>query len=108
MGKLEKLSVTELKERLVSAGLSSTGSKSELVVKLALWTHKANELRTGRLLLNDMTVPELRELKQGLGLKGTAATKASLIEVLEQSLPLLARRPQSVCRGDPQTPNTFP
>jgi len=86
VGKLEKLSVTELKERLVSAGLSSTGSKSELVVKLALWTHKANELRTGRLLLNDMTVPELRELKQGLGLKGTAATKASLIEVLEQSL----------------------
>jgi anthranilate synthase len=86
VGDLEKLSVSELKEQLVAAGLTGTGSKSELVVKLALLTHKRNEVKVGRLDLAAMTVPELRELKNGLGLKGTASTKGALREVLENCL----------------------
>lgn len=86
VGELEKLSVAELKDRLLSAGLSGTGSKSELVVKLALLTHKMNEAKAGRLDLSSMTVPELRELKQGLGLKGTASTKDEIRELLENCL----------------------
>lgn len=86
VGELEMLSVAELKEKAVSAGLSSHGTKSELIVKIALWMHKSEEAKAGRLPLGDMTVPELRELKQGLGLKGTATTKAQLLEALEGCL----------------------
>jgi galactokinase/mevalonate kinase-like predicted kinase len=82
----EKLSQVELKDRLVAAGVSGTGSKSELVVKLALLTHKINEAKAGRLHLASMTVPELRELKQGLGIKGSASTKVELCEILENCL----------------------
>jgi anthranilate synthase len=86
VGKLEELSVSELKIRLAEAGLSSTGSKSELIVKLALWTHKSNEAKAGRLALDSLTVPELRELKHGLGLKGTTPTRTELLAVLETCL----------------------
>lgn len=86
VGKLEALSVDELKKRLASAGLSAVGSKSELVVKLALWTHKSKEAKAGRLALGQMTVTELRELKHCLGLKGTAPTRTELVEVLEKCL----------------------
>ena len=86
VGRLEGLSVTELKDRLAQAGLSTTGTKSELVVKLALWTHKSNEAKAGRLALYSLTVPELRELKRGLGLKGTTPTRAELLDVLEKCL----------------------
>jgi len=86
VGRLEELSVAELKDRLVSVGLSATGSKSELVVKLALWTHKSNEAKAGRLTLDSLTVSELRELKQGLGLKGTAPTRTELLDTLGQCL----------------------
>mmetsp|Transcript_1699 Transcript_1699/g.2328 ORF Transcript_1699/g.2328 Transcript_1699/m.2328 type:complete len:959 (+) Transcript_1699:133-3009(+) len=86
VGKLEVLSVAELKDMAVAAGLSGRGTKSELVVKLALWKHKSSEAKAGRLDLDGMTVPDLRELKQGLGLKGTATTKAQLLEVLKESL----------------------
>jgi anthranilate synthase len=84
--KLEKLDTSELKDRLVAAGLAGTGSKSDLVVKLALLTHKINEVKAGRLVLANMSLPELRELKQGLGLKGAASTKGELREVLENCL----------------------
>jgi anthranilate synthase len=86
VGRFESLSAPELKERLSNAGLSSTGTKSELIVKLALWTHKSEEMKAGRLNLLGMKVPELRELKQGLGLKGTAQTKADLVHALEKCL----------------------
>lgn len=86
VGLLEALSVSELKQRLGAAGLTSSGSKGELVVKLALWTHKSNEAKAGRLVLSTLTVPELRELKQGLGLKGTTPSRSELIEVLETCL----------------------
>jgi anthranilate synthase len=86
VGDLERLSVSELKAMLDSVGLVSRGSKSELVVRLALWTHKSNEAKAGRLILRDMTVPELRELKRGLGLKGTAPTKKELLDSLEECL----------------------
>jgi anthranilate synthase len=86
VGQLEKLSASDLKGRLESAGLSGTGSKSELVVKLALLTHKINEAKAGRLDLASMSVTELRELKQGLGLKGTASTKEALRVILKDCL----------------------
>jgi hypothetical protein len=86
VGRFEALAVSELKERLSNAGLSSSGTKSELIVKLALWTHKSEEMKAGHLNLLSMKVPELRELKQGLGLKGTAQTKADLVDVLEKCL----------------------
>jgi len=75
-----------LKERLKGAGISAGGTKSELIVKLALWTHKSNEAKNGRLDFDNMTVPQLRELKQGLGLKGTTKTKDELIAALSECL----------------------
>ena len=83
---LEEKGVSELKDQLKSAGLSTSGSKSQLIVRLALWIHKSNEAKAGRLLFDGMTVPDLRELKQGLGLKGTAPTRGELIEALSQCL----------------------
>ena len=86
VGKLEVLSVEELKDRLTSVGLSAKGSKSELVVRLALWTHKSNEAKAGRLALECLSVSELRALKQGLGLRRTAATKPELLSILDECL----------------------
>lgn len=86
VAQLETLSVEELQDKLEAAGLVSLGSKSELVVRLALYTHKSNEAKAGRLALDDMSVPELKELKQGLGLKGSAPSKAELVESLESCL----------------------
>mmetsp|Transcript_10414 Transcript_10414/g.22068 ORF Transcript_10414/g.22068 Transcript_10414/m.22068 type:complete len:984 (+) Transcript_10414:256-3207(+) len=86
VAELEEKGVSELKDQLKSAGLSTSGSKSQLIVRLALWIHKSNEAKAGRLSFDGMTVPDLRELKQGLGLKGTAPTRGELIEVLNQSL----------------------
>lgn len=86
VGRLEKLSASELKDGLTAVGLSTTGSKSELIVKLALWTHKSSEAKAGRLSLDSLTVPELRELKQGLGLKGTVPTRSELLDVLNKCL----------------------
>lgn len=84
VAELEKLSIEELQENLKSAGLVSLGSKSELIVRLALWRHKSDEAKAGRLALNDLSVPELTELKQSLGLKGSASSKAELVESLER------------------------
>jgi hypothetical protein len=86
VAKLEKLSLEELRTQCDAAGLSTGGSASELIVRLALWTHKSSEARAGRLNLDAMTVVELRELKQGLGLKGSAPTKQDLHASLEKSL----------------------
>uniref|UniRef100_A0A7S2W0K0 p-aminobenzoic acid synthase n=1 Tax=Eucampia antarctica TaxID=49252 RepID=A0A7S2W0K0_9STRA len=88
VGDLENKSVAQLKEDVKAAGLSAGGTKSELVVRLALWTHKSNEAKNGRLDLSGMSVSTLRELKQGLGLRGTATNKAKLIAALEECLGL--------------------
>lgn len=85
VGTLEKLSLPELTSRLATAGLSTTGSKSDLVVRLALWTHKRNEVRAGRLNLASLTFPELRELKGSLGLL-TPTSDATSQEELTQAL----------------------
>ena len=86
VGALEKLSITELSDQCEAAGLTTRGSKSELVVRLALWKHKSTEVKAGRLDLESLTMQELRELKQSLSLKGTAPTKEELLVLLGESL----------------------
>lgn len=86
IGDLNSLSVAELKEKLSSAELGASGTKNELIVKLALLSSTREEAKSGSLNLDTMTVPELRELKQGLGLKGTATNKDQLISALKQCL----------------------
>lgn len=86
VGLLEQKSVEELTQKLTSAGLSTTGSKSELVVRMALHMHKSKEMKAGKINLDEKTVAELKELKQSLGLKGSAATKDELLQILTTSL----------------------
>lgn len=86
VGKLEKLSIAELQEQLEAFKISTGGTKSELIIRLALLTHKTKEAKAGRIDLTEMTVPELRELKQGLGLKGEAPTRPELLELLQKCL----------------------
>jgi len=86
VGQLEQKSVAELEKRLKSAGLSATGSKSELIVRLALFMHKSKETKAGRNKLEEKSVVELKELKQSLGLKGAASTKDELLQLLKTSL----------------------
>jgi anthranilate synthase len=83
---LDRLSVADLKEQLKNANISASGSKSDLIIKLTLLTQKRDEAKYGSLNLEIMTVPELRELKQGLGVKGTAGNKSELLAVLKESL----------------------
>jgi Glutamine amidotransferase class-I/SAP domain len=86
VGELEKMSTDELKAMLKNMGMSSTGSKSDVVVRLALWKHKSAEAKAGRISLSSMTEEELLELRQGLGLKGTASTKEEQIQLLKACL----------------------
>jgi anthranilate synthase len=86
VGSLEKLPVNELKSRLKAKNISTTGTKSELVVRLALWEHKSTEAKAGRIPFNEMSDEELVELKQGLGLKGAFADKPELVRIIEASL----------------------
>jgi hypothetical protein len=83
---LEKLSIDELKARVNTLGISTTGTKSELVVRLTLWEHKSTEAKGGRIAFSSMAEDELKELKQGLGLKGDASTKEELVQLLEACL----------------------
>jgi len=93
VGKLEQLSVEELQNRLTEANLASSGSKSELVVRLALWTHKSTEARAGRLQLRELAYEELQKLQQTLMLKSSATTTDQLIASLESSLLLEKDQP---------------
>lgn len=86
VGLLEQRSEKDLKTSLASAGLSTTGSKSELIVRLALFMHKSKQAKAGKIILEDKTVAELKELKQSLGLKGSAATKDELLSILSSCL----------------------
>eukprot|EP00978_Attheya_sp_CCMP212_P028851 scaffold100722_cov45-Attheya_sp.AAC.2 len=92
---LDGLPVSDLKEMLRGAGLSSGGTKKELILRLTLWTHKSTEYKTGTLWLEKMTVPELRELKNGLGLKGTLPTKGKLLTALHECLNIGSPIPSS-------------
>lgn len=86
IGELEKLSLDDLQSRLETAGLTTKGSKSELVVRLTLYTHKSNEMKGGRLALSDLSQDELEQLKQGLGLEVPASSKDELFESLKDCL----------------------
>lgn len=86
VGALEKLSLDELQSRLADAGLATTGSKSELVVRLTLYTHKSNEMKAGRLSFSDLSEAELEQLKQGLGLESSVSGKDGLAQSLEACL----------------------
>ena len=83
---LEKMSIDELKAALDNLGLSSTGSKSEVVVRLALWKHKSMEAKAGRIPFSSLSEDELIELRQALGLKGDVSTKEDRIELLRTCL----------------------
>mmetsp|Transcript_9136 Transcript_9136/g.15877 ORF Transcript_9136/g.15877 Transcript_9136/m.15877 type:complete len:103 (+) Transcript_9136:2113-2421(+) len=80
------LPYSKLKEMLKERGMSVHGTKSEMVMKLALRQLKSEELSAGQYDLSMLTVPELRELKTSLGLKGTAPNKSALIEMLQECL----------------------
>jgi anthranilate synthase/aminodeoxychorismate synthase-like glutamine amidotransferase len=88
VGQLEQLDAVELKQKCGEVGVSSTGSKSELVVRLALYTHKRAELVSGRLCLENLDLNELEDLAAGLGLKTTkdASSRDAIVEALKQSL----------------------
>mmetsp|Transcript_20939 Transcript_20939/g.45488 ORF Transcript_20939/g.45488 Transcript_20939/m.45488 type:complete len:966 (-) Transcript_20939:82-2979(-) len=88
VSQLEHRSLDELKSKAYSVGLSSAGSKSELIVRLALWTHKCNEAKAGRLDLDAMEVPDLIALQQNLGLPNDSAgdDRTSLVQRLGNCL----------------------
>jgi anthranilate synthase/aminodeoxychorismate synthase-like glutamine amidotransferase len=84
VGELEQQSVDDLRSMLEAAGLSTSGSKSELVIRLALYTHKRTETLAGRLNLRDMTTEDLKELATNLGMKRRSGV--DLLETLERAL----------------------
>ena len=84
--KLERLSDDEVKAQLDAAGLSSSGSKSEMIVRLALFTHKSIEAKAGRLQLGNLSLSELESLSAGLGLRTDAVAREELLKAIEQSL----------------------
>jgi hypothetical protein len=86
VAELEKLSIDELKAALKNMGMSSTGSKSEVVVRLALWKHKSIEAKAGRIAFASMSEEELVELGQALGLKGDVSTKEGHLHRLQACL----------------------
>ena len=87
VGKLEQLTLEQLQNRLADVGLAASGSKSELVVRLALWTHKSTEARAGRLELRSLTDSELQELARSLMLhKSESSSPDELLAALEASL----------------------
>lgn len=90
VSQLELLSTEELKKKAQSVGLASVGSKSELVVRLALWTHKASEAQAGRLNIAEMTLADLRSLEKSLSLEVSGddplATRTEIVQRLEKCL----------------------
>lgn len=85
VGQLEQLSVDELKNQMDKAGLTTIGSKSELVVRMALYTHKKTEVLAGRLDLSSLNEEELTELANSMGLR-KAGDDESLLSALLSSL----------------------
>jgi anthranilate synthase/aminodeoxychorismate synthase-like glutamine amidotransferase len=85
VGQLEQLDAADLEQKCEEVGLSSIGSKSELVVRLALFTHKRTELLAGRLSLENLDQNELKELASSLGLKAAndASSNDDIIDALK-------------------------
>jgi len=86
VNEFDAIPFSALKLLLKEQGMSVHGSKSELVMKLTLRQLKTEDLAAGKLDLATMTVPELRELKTSLGLKGTTKTKSEMIQLLMNCL----------------------
>lgn len=86
MDEYDDLPVSTLKTMLKERGMSAHGTKSNLVTKLALRRLKSEDLAAGRFNLAMMTVPELRELKTSLGVKGTVSNKSGLVELIRNCL----------------------
>ena len=82
----DDLPVSTLKTLLKESGMSAHGTKSDLVMKLVLRQWKAEELAANQFDLAMLTVPELRELKTSLGVKGTASNKSGLVQLLMDCL----------------------
>jgi anthranilate synthase len=82
----EAMDASRLQQKCSAAGISQTGSKSELIVRMTLFTHKSEELVAGRLQLEKLTEEELTELKQGLGLRDSASGKDALVRLLKNCL----------------------
>ncbi len=82
----DDLPCATLKSMLKERGMSVHGTKSEMVTKLVLRQLKAEELASDQLDLAALTVPELRKLKTGLGVKGTATTKSKMVRLLADCL----------------------
>mmetsp|Transcript_22315 Transcript_22315/g.52572 ORF Transcript_22315/g.52572 Transcript_22315/m.52572 type:complete len:1003 (-) Transcript_22315:42-3050(-) len=85
VGQLEQLSIDDLKLQMEEAGLTTTGSKSELVVRMALYTHKKTEVMAGRLDLSSLNNEELKELATSMGLR-TVEGDESLLTALQSTL----------------------
>jgi len=89
VAKLEAWSVEELRARLESVNLETTGSKSELVVRLTLWTHKSTEAQEGRLNLEELSRAELNNLSRSLGMaESDSSSKESLVKDLRKCFQL--------------------
>jgi len=85
---LERLSNEELQSKLLQLKLTNSGSKSDWIVRLALWEHKSRESKAGRLELKAMTQTELSSLSAGLGLVVSSSTEETtdLVTLLETCL----------------------
>jgi anthranilate synthase len=83
VAKFESWSLEQLQSELGRRGMVTAGSKSELVVRMTLWTHKSTEAQAGRLNLEDMSRAELSNLCKSLGLP---ETDTSSKEALEEEL----------------------
>jgi len=86
---LESWSVEELRARLKALNLETSGSKSELVVRLTLWTHKSTEAQAGRLDLEELSRAELNNLTRSLGMFETdSSSKEALVKDLQKCFQL--------------------
>jgi anthranilate synthase len=80
------LPLSDLKRILKAAGLTISGTKDELTQKLLHWVGLRDQYKNGNLLLEQMSVNQLKDLKHALGLKGTTVTKDQLIESIRNCL----------------------
>eukprot|EP00571_Detonula_confervacea_P011901 CAMPEP_0172304458 /NCGR_PEP_ID=MMETSP1058-20130122/5856_1 /TAXON_ID=83371 /ORGANISM="Detonula confervacea, Strain CCMP 353" /LENGTH=1003 /DNA_ID=CAMNT_0013015689 /DNA_START=64 /DNA_END=3071 /DNA_ORIENTATION=- len=80
------LPVATLKSMLKERGMSSHGTKADLVMKISVQQLRAEAYKLGQFDLATMTVPELREMKKSLGVKGTASNKSDLVQLLKNCL----------------------
>jgi len=82
VGDPELFTDAELVACLFEAGLGTGGSRSEMILRLALWTHKKGEAMAGRLSLGELNVTSLRDLKKSLGVRRGAKNKGELVDLL--------------------------